>query len=111
MNGATLFPSMPTNRTKLDVWKERHGVWTHNSGALDGDRAWLAVAAKQFIADLDVEKDEATNLFELMANYCRLIDELGYNAEAADEESACFALAQKRGLPWLESITQKDLWR
>lgn len=66
------------NRTRLSIWKERHGVQTDpilHPHPCDEDR-WRAF--QDYYAD-----------------------DIGHGVT---EEDACFALAEKLRLPWLESV-------
>lgn len=107
MNGL-LFDIPKTHRPALEVWKERHGVWVWHSPGMGESGDWLACAAVDFIRDFEVKPDDATDIATLFAAWCRIIDEAGYEGTGTTEELACFALAQRRGLPFLESISEQD---
>lgn len=76
-----LLLDVPRNRTKLEVWKERHGIWTQpSSPEVDGFVGFAS--GKKGALESDTGEDE---------------------------EASCFATAERLRLPWLESISQKDL--
>lgn len=102
-----LFQIPATHRPKLDVWKERYGVWTHHAPHCE-EAPWTACAARDFIKTHPVKPEDATDLPSLYAAWCRIIDEHGFDATAMTEGEACFALAEKCAWPFLESITEAD---
>lgn len=103
-----LFDIPATHRPALDVWKERHGVWTHYSDmGRDADN-WIACAAVDFIREFKVEKEDAENIGSLFAAWCRIIDEAGYVASGDTEQDACFKLSELRVWPFLESVSEQD---
>lgn len=98
---------VPRNRTKLDVWKERYGVWTHHAPHCP-EAPWIACAARDFIKTHNVKPEDATDIGALFAVWCRIIDEHGFVEESDSEEDACYKLAIVCEWPFLESITAKD---
>jgi hypothetical protein len=105
---AELMAVPQTHRPALEVWKERHGIWTWHSPGMGEAGDWLACAARDFIADFDVKKEDAENIGALFAAWCRIIDDAGYEGTGDTEELACHALAIRRNLPFLESISEAD---
>lgn len=82
MKTPTLFnlPKMgPTKREKIEQFKKQHGIWTHKSGVPRKNDPWCALLSPKTIEVLfrygDVTKD--THPVEIIAGYCRLLDESG----------------------------------
>jgi hypothetical protein len=71
--------TVPTNRTRLQLWKERHGVTTELFPPSLGDLGpvWFASV---YAGDVPLAQKGDT------------------------EEDACFVLAEKLRLPWLENV-------
>ena len=82
-----LLLDVPQNRTKLEVWKERQGV-----------HAWFL----EPFPHVDSFHWEALR----WPSHGGTNGVFGYGHT---EEEACFDFATKHRLPWLETITQKDL--
>jgi hypothetical protein len=76
---------------KLAALKKEHGILTHRSGCLGkGEKPWIAL--------LPIEEDKGKDLFDIMAESCRLYDESGWCAYAEGELSAVRLLCQQRGI-------------
>lgn len=66
-----LFPDLPRNKTRMEIWKEAHGVKSSVSDIPDvPENKWFAYSEKE--------------------NMCF----------GASEEDACFNLAERMKLPW-----------
>lgn len=79
---------VPKNRTKLDVWKERHGVAVR---LIPEDTNYLSATPEYHEATVR----HAGNTFTV--------------GTGPTEEDACMEVAEKLRLPWLQSINQSDL--
>lgn len=110
LESGLLFDVPPDRRPKLEVWKEKHGVRTHHSPSFPHEESqWLAVSFDAFVKNMSVPAAEAIDVPTLYSNWCRIVNEFGYDASGPTESDACFELAQKLKLPWLEFLTAEEL--
>jgi len=102
-----LFPDLPRNKTRLDVWKELHGAITHCAGfPKPSPTNWAATTRAildSYAGGYGVKKGD--DFPTVCAHVQRLLAEAEQIGYGATEEDACFALAQYQRMPWLESIT------
>lgn len=94
---------VPKNRTKLDLFKERNGVWIHKMDPeIRHPEPWFAMLfehAKRHIS-YALTDDEEKSPVALIAGYGNLIQNAGWCADGTTEEDACFKLAQQNKLAW-----------
>lgn len=68
-------PDSPTKHKKLEAFKTEHHIWTYGSGK----HGWDAMLIEKSRACLDgygVTKD--TSAFEMVAGYCRILEEADF---------------------------------
>ena len=82
-------PVGPSAKVLLNAFKKRHHILTHCASHQD-DTRWLAV--------LPFTGEEGRDIFELMADKCRLYDEAGHTGYGRGELSAVRDLCKNAGL-------------
>ena len=90
----------PTRKERLKAWKDRNKVWTHSAGNNWDSGKWVAIAMKQSCDALKgygVAPD--IHPMDLVAGYCRLLDEAGLMMEGDTELGAIEKLCRNVGLP------------
>ena len=113
MNEPTLFeiPESISPRLKLErEWMEECGILTHHAD-IDED-PWIAVSMKVCIARISypLTHEEQTNVGELFASYCRLLDEGNMVGYGSTREAAIEDLVKREVIPSMEVFaTQIDL--
>lgn len=80
----------PTKHEKLKSFMAEHGVLSHFCGNMEHGK-WMAL--------IPIEEDKGKNLFDIMAESCRLYDEAGMIGEAESELQAVRNLCSQRNIP------------
>lgn len=82
-------PSRKENRKALlQAFKDKHGIWTHHASGLE--EPWTAVwvnGARDALSDYGPEVATMTGM-ELIASYCRLLEEAELMAGGRTEHAA-----------------------
>ncbi len=68
----------PSRKEKLEAFKVKHGIFTHDAGPSSEDCRWLAMLvpkSREYLKDYDLKPD--AHPIELIASYCRLLEEAG----------------------------------
>lgn len=106
MTTQPLLLDVPRNQTRLDRWKQLHGVETYCSTVfLEDDDRWVSVCKPQLVKAFGAYGiNSEMNLPEIFSHVCRLIDDAGYAGYGASEEIACFHLAESLQMPWTEGL-------
>lgn len=97
---AELFPELPRNKTRLDIFKEQHAIDTNGNGE-DSDGKWIAGCIpeiRKMLGGYVQDGDENKDLMMLIINFGRLIDEAEMLGCGPTEEDACLDLARKLNL-------------
>lgn len=89
----TLFPleekPRASHREDMKALKEKYSIQTHHCS----DQGWMALSmteAAKMLKGYGLTESEKTNLFDIMAGYCRLLDEAGIIADDCKTEyEAC----------------------
>lgn len=89
----------PSRKKKLQAFKDTHGIWTHHASGLE--EPWTAVwvtGARDALSDYGPEV--ATMLpIELIAGYCRLLEECSLLTDGQTERAAIEVLCIANDLP------------
>lgn len=99
MKHPTLFPMdekpRASHRDEVKELKEKYGIQTHHCS----DQGWMALSmpeAVELVGDYDLTKAEKTQLFDMMAGYCRLLEEAGIVADGCKTEyESCKQVADR----------------
>lgn len=86
------FPATaPSLRTKLTIFKKKHGIQTHRAKHLRREEEpWLAL--------IPFDDDRGKDIGQIMADSCRLYEEAGYCALATGELTAVRKLCRQQGI-------------
>lgn len=93
----------PSRRDRLQAFKVKHGIWTHSASRSSGvgiAAQWIAVwviGARKFLEGYGPEVATMTGM-ELIASYCRLLEEGDLMTEGRTEFEAIELLAIKNEL-------------
>lgn len=94
-------PSAPSKAAKIKAFKERHGIWTHNASHLPvEDERWSAMliaTARKRMAGYGATP--TTPGEEMIASYCRLLDEMNLLVTGKGEISAIRTLCERNDIP------------
>lgn len=88
----------PSRRDRLSAFKAKHGIWTHRSSSVPAP--WTAVwviGARKALGDYGPEVATMTGM-ELIASYCRLLEEGDLMTDGRTEFEAIELLAIKNEL-------------
>jgi hypothetical protein len=86
----------PTKREKIDAFKREHSIWTYGSNKFQWD-AILVGKSRELLKEYGVT--DQTDPFELIASYCRLIEEADLMATGASEIGAIRELCYRNNIP------------
>ena len=113
MNEPTLFdiPESISPKRKMErEWMEECGILTHCAD-IDED-PWLAVSMKVCMARISypLTREEQTNVGELFASYCSLLDEGNMVGYGSTREAAIEDLVKRGVIPSMEVFsTQAEM--
>lgn len=91
----------PTRKEKLDAFKAKHDIWTHCASHMN--EKWCAMAVTLSIQRLfgysDLKPDESVKPIDLIARYCRLLDEANLLVNGNTEAEAVRSLCEFNNIP------------
>lgn len=89
----------PSKAKKLSEFKSQHGILTHDSGRQPdgGIMRWVAVKVPPKRLD-DGGPIKGMSLFDMCANFCRLLDEGGWTGYGNSELEAVRDVCKTRGI-------------
>lgn len=90
-------PQAKSRAARITAFKKEHGILTHRSAAYRECR-WMAVKVPPKRLD-NGGPIEGMSLFDMAANFCRLLDEGGWTGYGAGELSAIRDLCENRDIP------------
>lgn len=89
----------PSKRERLEAFKKLHGIWTHNAGYEPKDEPWSALALNQSAVALNgYGVKPADSPLDIIAGYCRLLDEWNLLVTGETEREAIRTLCEKNGI-------------
>lgn len=90
----------PSKADKLEAFKKEHGIWTHRATIAKQDYPWSALLLptnphyelpyQEFVKDLEP--------VEIIAGYCRILDEAGFLVTGKTESEAIDRLCVNIGI-------------
>jgi hypothetical protein len=92
----------PTNRDKLQAFKSVNEIWTHSDKFDHSEGKWIALLLPgNPHGNLPYEDCmESEDPWDIVAGYCRVLEESGYLTNGKTERDAVEALCRKRGIPF-----------
>lgn len=78
-----------TTKAETARLKESYGIKTHGHDSGGGKMNWIALSmpmAARALSGYSLTEDEKTNLFDIIAGYCRLLDDMNLLAEGFKTE-------------------------
>jgi len=90
-------PMGASKASQITAFKKEHRILTHRSNACHECR-WMAVKVPPRRLDNN-GPIEGMSLFDMAANFCRLLDEGGWTGYGTGELSAIRDLCKTRGIP------------
>lgn len=89
-------PQAQSKAAQITAFKKEHGILTHRSWSC-GDCRWMAVKVPPRRLD-NGGPIAGMSLFDMAANFCRLLDDGGWTGYGKGELSAIRALCENRGI-------------
>lgn len=85
----------PSRKERLEAFKAKHGVWTHNSHLPPEGEPWSALLVPK--ARLAMDEPTAEPM-KLIAGYCSLLDEMDLLVTGKTQREAIQTLCEKNGI-------------
>lgn len=96
----------PSHKERLDAFKVKIGIWTHNLEDDHSDSKWMAMLlpksgnGAENYSDHRCYCDGSDDPFEIIAGYCRIMDETGRTANGETEREAVERLCDGLKIPF-----------